>query len=97
VVQAYAAGSKLETPDDLLAAIANQPKALETYRSLNAANRYALAFRLHNMKTVAGRKKKIETFVEMLRQGVTIHPQMAAKQRRRRRRSMGRPTPAEGR
>src|SRR5215470_333308 len=46
--KAYAAGSKLETPDDLHAAIVDEPKALETYRSLNAANRYALAFRLHN-------------------------------------------------
>src|SRR5262245_7903450 len=95
--KAYASGSKLETPDDLLAAIAKEPKALETYRSLNAANRYALAFRLHNMKTVAGRKKKIEAFVEMLKKGATIHPQTAANQRRRRRRSMERPTPAEGR
>jgi uncharacterized protein YdeI (YjbR/CyaY-like superfamily) len=80
---AYASGSKLETPDDLLAAIAKEPKALETYRSLNAANRYALAFRLHHMKTLAGREKKIASFVEMLKKGETIHPQTAAKTRRR--------------
>ena len=54
--KAYASGSKLETPDDLLAAIAEEPKALETYRTLNANNRYALAFRLHNTTTDAGRK-----------------------------------------
>ena len=77
--KAYASGSKLNTPDDLLAAIADEPKALETYRTLNAANRYALAFRLHNTKTDAGRKKKIEKFVEMLKQGATIHPQNAPK------------------
>jgi uncharacterized protein YdeI (YjbR/CyaY-like superfamily) len=29
------------------------------------------------MKTEAGRKKKIETFVEMLKRGETIHPQKA--------------------
>jgi uncharacterized protein YdeI (YjbR/CyaY-like superfamily) len=75
--KAYASGSKLETPDDLLAAIAEEPKALEMYRSLNAANRYALAFRLHHTKSDAGRKKKIETFVEMLRRGATIYPQTA--------------------
>ena len=34
-----------------------------------------LAFRTHNMKTEAGRKKKIETFVEMLKRGGTIYPQ----------------------
>ena len=81
--KAYASGSKLETPDDLLAAIAHEPKALETYRTLNAANRYALAFRLHNTKTDAGRKTKIETFVEMLKRGATIHPQIAPKRERR--------------
>jgi len=80
--KAYASGSKLETPDDLLAAIADAPKALETYRTLNATNRYALAFRLHNTKTDAGRKKKIEKFVEMLKRGATIHPQNAPKRRR---------------
>src|SRR5262245_36892045 len=80
--KAYASGRKLETPDDLLAAIAKEPKALETYRSLNATNRYALAFRLHNTKTDAGRKKKIETCVEMLKRRATIYPQNAPKRRR---------------
>ncbi len=80
--KAYASGSKLETPEDLLTAIAAEPKALETYRSLNSANRYALAFRLHNTKTDAGRRKKIETFVEMLKRGATIYPQNAPKRER---------------
>jgi uncharacterized protein YdeI (YjbR/CyaY-like superfamily) len=42
---------------------------------LSEQNRFALAFRTHNMKTEAGRKKKIETFVEMLERGETIYPQ----------------------
>ncbi len=42
---------------------------------LSAQNRFALAFRLHNMKTEAGRKKKIASFVEMLKRGETIYPQ----------------------
>jgi Bacteriocin-protection, YdeI or OmpD-Associated len=75
--KAYAAsGSRLQA-DDLLAAIADEPKALETYRSLNSTNCYALAFRLHNTKTDAGRKKKM--FVEMLKRGRTIYPQKAPK------------------
>jgi uncharacterized protein YdeI (YjbR/CyaY-like superfamily) len=85
--RAYASGSKLKTPDDLLAAIADEPKALATYRTLNAANRYALAFRLHNTKTDAGRKRKIAAFVEMLKQGATIHPQNAPKRGRPSRKS----------
>jgi uncharacterized protein YdeI (YjbR/CyaY-like superfamily) len=42
---------------------------------LSEQNRFALAFRTHAMKTEAGRKKKITTFVEMLKRGETIYPQ----------------------
>jgi uncharacterized protein YdeI (YjbR/CyaY-like superfamily) len=52
--------------------------------TLSAQNRFALAFRVHNTKTVAGRKKKIAAFVEMLKRGETIHPQ-------KKRSSTGRP------
>lgn len=72
--KAYAAGSKLETPPELLEAIKAEPRAYALYRELNAQNRFALAFRLHNLKTEAGRKKKIEAFVEMLKRGETIYP-----------------------
>lgn len=73
--RAYAAGSRLGTPPDLLAAIEARPKALATYRKLNAQNRYALAFRVHNLKTKAGRQKRIAAFVDMLERGETIYPQ----------------------
>ena len=66
---------KNETPADLLAAIRAEPKALATYETLSATNRFALSFRTQNMKTEAGRKKKIADFVEMLKKGKTIHPQ----------------------
>ena len=62
-------------PDDLLAAIEAEPKAMAMLPKLSAQNRFALAFRTHNMKTEAGRKKKIKTFVEMLKRGETIYPQ----------------------
>ena len=62
-------------PADLKAAIDAEPKAKAMLAKLTAQNRFALAFRTHNMKTEAGRKKKIETFVEMLKRGETIHPQ----------------------
>jgi uncharacterized protein YdeI (YjbR/CyaY-like superfamily) len=42
---------------------------------LNAQNRFALAFQLKNMKTEVGRKRKIATFVEMLKRGETLYPQ----------------------
>jgi uncharacterized protein YdeI (YjbR/CyaY-like superfamily) len=71
----YTSGKDMKIPDDLQAAIDADPRAKEMLGKLSAQNRYALAFRLHNMKTEAGRKKKIETFVEMLKRGETIYPQ----------------------
>ncbi len=73
--RAYASGRAMALPEDLLAAVATEPKARKTLAKLNAQNRFALAFRLHNMKTEAGRKKKIATFVQMLKSGETIYPQ----------------------
>ncbi|HWA42377.1 MAG TPA: YdeI/OmpD-associated family protein [Hypericibacter adhaerens] len=72
--RAYDGAGRMEFPADLLAAIEADPKALETFTTLNAQNRYALAFRTHNMKTPAGRARKIAGFVDMLRRGETIYP-----------------------
>ena len=73
--RAYKSGKDMTIPDDLQAAIDAEPKAKAMLAKLSAQNRFALAFRTHNMKTEAGRKKKIEAFVEMLKRGETIHPQ----------------------
>jgi uncharacterized protein YdeI (YjbR/CyaY-like superfamily) len=73
--RAYGSGKDMKIPDDLQAAIDAEPKAREMLGKLSAQNRFALAFRIHNMKTEAGRKKKIETFVDMLKRGETIYPQ----------------------
>lgn len=73
--RAYRGGREMTLPDDLLAAIEAEPKAKKMLQQLNAQNRFALAFRVHNMKTAAGRSKKIETFVAMLKRGETIYPQ----------------------
>ena len=73
--RAYQNGQNMKIPDDLQAAIDAEPKAREMLAKLSAQNRFALAFRTHNMKTEAGRKKKIEAFVEMLKRGETIYPQ----------------------
>ena len=71
--RAYRSGQDI--PSDLQAAIDAEPKAKAMLAKLTAQNRFALAFRTHNMKTEAGRKKKIETFVAMLKRGETIYPQ----------------------
>jgi uncharacterized protein YdeI (YjbR/CyaY-like superfamily) len=65
----------MKIPGDLQAAIDAEPRAKAMLAKLSAQNRFALAFRTLNMKTEAGRKKKIEAFVAMLKRGETIHPQ----------------------
>lgn len=73
--RAYGSGQDMKIPDDLQAAIDAEPKARAMLASLSAQNRFALAFRVHHMKTAAGRQKKIAAFVDMLKRGETIYPQ----------------------
>ncbi len=77
--RAYASGKALKIPDDLQAAIDAEPTAKKMLATLSEQNRFALAFRVHNMKTDAGRLKKIATFVAMLKRGETIYPQKLVK------------------
>ena len=62
-------------PDDLRAAIDANPHALATFRTLGRQNLFALAFRTNNMKTPAGRARKIVALVAMLARGETIVPE----------------------
>ena len=73
--RAYASGKNMTIPEDLQAAIEAEPAALDMLKTLSAQNRFALAFRTGNMKTEAGRKKKIADLVAMLKRGETIYPQ----------------------
>jgi uncharacterized protein YdeI (YjbR/CyaY-like superfamily) len=73
--RAYGGSKEMTIPSDLQAAIDAEPKAKAMLEKLSAQNRFALAFRTHNMKTEAGRKKKIADLVAMLKRGETIHPQ----------------------
>jgi uncharacterized protein YdeI (YjbR/CyaY-like superfamily) len=61
-------------PVDLRAAINANAKARKTFESLGRMNLFSLAFRTNNMKTAAGRAKKIDTLVAMLARGETIVP-----------------------
>lgn len=62
-------------PEDLRAAIDVNPRARKTFRTLGRQNLFALAFRTNNMKTPAGRAKKIAALVDMLARGETIVPE----------------------
>ena len=73
--RAYKSGKEMTIPADLQAAIDAEPKAKAMLAKLSAQNRFALAFRLHHLRTAAGRNRKIATFVEMLKRGETLYPQ----------------------
>ena len=62
-------------PGDLRAAIDASAKARKTFHTLGRQNLFALAFRTNNMKTAAGRARKIAALVAMLERGETIIPQ----------------------
>ena len=67
--------SQATIPADLRKAIEANPKARKTFATLGRMNLFALAFRTNNMKTAAGRAKKIESLVAMLARGETIKPE----------------------
>jgi uncharacterized protein YdeI (YjbR/CyaY-like superfamily) len=62
-------------PEDLRTAIEASSRALKTFRTLNRQNLFALRFRTNNMKTPAGRSRKIAELVAMLARGATVVPQ----------------------
>jgi len=62
-------------PADLRAAIEANARARKTFQTLGKQNLFALVFRTNNMKTPAGRAKKIADLVAMLARGETIVPE----------------------
>jgi uncharacterized protein YdeI (YjbR/CyaY-like superfamily) len=69
------ATTEASIPNDLRAAIDADPRARKTFQTLGRQNLFALAFRTNNMKTPAGRARKIESLVAMLARGETIVPE----------------------
>ena len=71
--------SEATIPEDLRAAIEANPRARKAFKTLNRQNLFSLVFRTNNMKTPAGRAKKIAALVAMLARGETISPQPPAR------------------
>jgi len=80
-------------PRDLRTAIEANARARRTFRTLGRQNFFALAFRTNNMKTPAGRARKIAELVAMLARGETIVPES----RRNAANAKGRKSPAKPR
>jgi uncharacterized protein YdeI (YjbR/CyaY-like superfamily) len=73
--RAYSGASAIEIPDDLAAALAAEPAACDLFDRLDAANRYAVLYRVTTATTPATRANRIERLVGMLARGETPHPQ----------------------
>ena len=71
---AYARQSEAAPDADLDAALNAEPGARRPFDALDAANRFAVLFRVHQTKTPEKRAGKIAELVAMLSRGETIHP-----------------------
>jgi uncharacterized protein YdeI (YjbR/CyaY-like superfamily) len=67
--------TKDSIPADLRAAIEASPRARRMFQTLGRMNTFALVFRTNNMKTPAGRARKIAELVAMLERGETAIPE----------------------
>lgn len=72
---AYASPKSVEVPAEFLKAVSAKPAALKVFQTLNRTNTFALAYRLHHVKTAEGRARFIATWVDKLARGETPHPQ----------------------
>lgn len=61
-------------PDDLQQALDANPKARQFFATLNGQNRYAILFRIQNVKKAETRAKKISQVIDMLNKGEKLHP-----------------------
>jgi len=71
---AYSSASTSTIPDDLQKALDANKKAKAFFATLNSQNRYAILFRIQNVKKAETRAKKVAQFIEMLAHGEKLHP-----------------------
>lgn len=70
---AYTGSREATVPDDLAAALGAVPGAEAFFSTLDAANRYAVLWRLQTARTPATRARRLAALVDMLARGERIH------------------------
>ncbi|HEX4011462.1 MAG TPA: YdeI/OmpD-associated family protein [Solirubrobacteraceae bacterium] len=70
---AYEAQSAATVPDDLRRALEAEPAAREFFATLTGQRRYAFLHRLHHVKTPEARARRIDRYLELLREGKTLN------------------------
>jgi len=73
--RAYEGQAEIEVPTDLASALGTNDAAKENFDHLNAANRYAVLYRVATATSVETRLRRIDQLVAMLARGETHHPQ----------------------
>jgi uncharacterized protein YdeI (YjbR/CyaY-like superfamily) len=71
---AYDSPSGAAVPSDFQAALDASPRAMAFFNTLDRANRYAVIWRIQNVKKAQTRARKIGQFVEMLERKEKLHP-----------------------
>jgi uncharacterized protein YdeI (YjbR/CyaY-like superfamily) len=71
---AYDSPRSAAVPEDLSVALAQNRRAQAFFAQLNAANRYAILWRLQTAKRAETRARRIEQFIAMLAKGEKLHP-----------------------
>ena len=71
--QAYDGARTSVVPEDLMAALGAAPTAKAFFSTINAANRYAVLWRIQTAVKAETRAKRIAQLVEMLARGETVH------------------------
>ncbi len=70
---AYDSQAGASVPPDFEQALERHPKAKAFFKSISAANRYAITWRLQTAKRAETRAKRMRSFIEMLEKGETLH------------------------
>lgn len=71
---AYESQSKMQVPPEFQEMLNNHPEAAKFFESLDAANRYAVLFRIRKQKTGKNQLRKMEELLKMLMEKRKIHP-----------------------
>jgi len=70
---AYDKPSEMKVPAYFLQVLRAHPEAHTFFKTLNRANTYAIAWRLHTAKTEAARARRQEKLIALLREGKKLH------------------------
>ncbi|HET7863332.1 MAG TPA: YdeI/OmpD-associated family protein [Burkholderiaceae bacterium] len=71
--KAYDGARTSAVPEDLLAALDAEPKAKAFFATINAANRYAVLWRIQTAVKAETRARRIAQLMERLARGETVH------------------------